>query len=224
MAWITTSSSADEAKVTTQQPSSSSSTVNALQSYADDISSRTSKLLGLQKTKMDQMEEACCSCCPEMTYQQRIGGYIFCLFISFCLTIGAATRIGDLLAGNPGPFAVFYTLQNLVAVCSSFFLSGPCAQAKKMCDSTRFVATTVFIFSMFATLFFAYYDGLPDGARVGLIVLFVIVQWCALIWYTLSYIPYAREYLCSCCQQACRDSCRCCDDCLGKSSSSSGGA
>lgn len=237
-----------------KQSSAVSSAVNAVQSYADDISNRTSKLLGLgPKSTIEQLEDDLCACCPTLTYGQRIAGYCFCVFVSFCLTIGAATRLGELLAGDPAPFAIFYTFQNVVSVCSSFFLSGPAAQCKKMCDATRFVlidsvfpnatfifestvslacaqvATTVYLLSIVATLFFAFYSGLPGGARIGLIVAFIFIQWIALLWYTLSYIPYAydvpahmlvilrtprrREYICSCCQECCQDTfCRC--DCM----------
>jgi hypothetical protein len=31
-----------------------------------------------------------------------------------------------------------------------------------------------------------------------LVLLFVFMQFCALVWYTLSYIPYAQTCLCSC--------------------------
>lgn len=133
-------SSTEAKKEEGEQSSTVSSAVNAVQSYADDISNRTSKLLGLgPKSTIEQLEDDLCACCPTLTYGQRIAGYCICVFVSFCLTIGAATRLGELLAGDPAPFAIFYTFQNVVCVCSSFFLSGPAAQCKKMCDATRFV-------------------------------------------------------------------------------------
>mmetsp|Transcript_17091 Transcript_17091/g.53388 ORF Transcript_17091/g.53388 Transcript_17091/m.53388 type:complete len:221 (+) Transcript_17091:29-691(+) len=214
MAWLSGGSGNTEGKAEEKQPSAVASAANALHSYADDLSSRTSKLLGLQeKSKLEQLEDELCSCCPTMSYQQRIAGYCTCLFLSFCLTIGAATRLGELLAGDPAPFAIFFTFQNVVAICGSFFLSGPAAQCKKMCDSSRFIATTLYFVSMVATLFFAFYTGLPGGAQIGLIILFIFVQWIALLWYTLSFIPYAREYICTCCHECCHDAfCKC--DCL----------
>ncbi|KAJ8603316.1 hypothetical protein CTAYLR_009037 [Chrysophaeum taylorii] len=194
--------------------SSATTTSNVLQSYADDLSARTSKLLGLEpKSQLEQLEDEVCACCPTLTYQQRIGGYCFCVFVSFCLTIGAATRLGELLKGDPAPFAIFYTLQNIFAIIASLFLVGPASQCKKMCDKTRYIATLIYFLAIIATLFFAFYEGLPAGARIGLVIAAVFFQWCALLWYTLSYIPYAREYICGCCQECCKDAVCCCGDC-----------
>lgn len=198
-------------------------TSDMIQAYADDLQQQTSRLLGLEpKTQLEELEEAACACCPDLTYQQRIIGYCVCLFIGFCLTIGAAVRLGELLAGDPAPFAIFYTADNVVTVCSSFFLSGPATQCKKMCDKTRYIATMLFFLTMIGTLFFAFYAGIPAGARIGLIIGMIFIQWCALLWYTISYIPYARECICSCCQTWCADTfcgcdCKeCCEnDCCG---------
>ena len=171
-----------------------------------EVTDQTASLLGIQeKTAMEEMEEAMCSCCPTMTYQQRIYGYLGCLSLSFLLMLGAATRLVELLQGDPVPFAIFYTAENLTNICASFFLSGPCNQLKRMCDRTRYLATCLYFFCMAATLFFVFFSGLPAAAQLSLIFFFIFAQWCALIWYTLSYIPYAREYLVSCCGTCCTD-------------------
>mmetsp|Transcript_33076 Transcript_33076/g.105568 ORF Transcript_33076/g.105568 Transcript_33076/m.105568 type:complete len:218 (+) Transcript_33076:94-747(+) len=182
--------------------------VASAQSSMKEVTDQTAGLLGLrEKTQYEEMEEACCACCPALTYTQRIYGYLGCLFVSFVLTVGAATRLVELIQGDPAPFAVFYTAQNVTSICASLFLSGPWNQVKKMCDATRYLATSLYFFCMFATLFFVFFTGLPAAAQLSLIFFFIAAQWAALLWYTLSYIPYAREYLASCCGE-------CCIDCL----------
>ncbi|GLG96386.1 Vesicle transport protein SFT2B [Gryllus bimaculatus] len=34
---------------------------------------------------------------------------------------------------------------------------------------------------------------MPQMHNAGLVLLFIILQWLALTWYSLSYIPYARD-------------------------------
>ena len=171
-----------------------------------NVTDQSAAILGLaEKTRMEELEEACCGCCPAMTYSQRFTGYCVCLALAFCLTVGAATRLVELIQGNPAPFAIFYTFENVTSIASSFFLSGPWNQLKRMCDKTRYIASFLYFFCLFATLFFVFFEDLPTAARLSLIFFFIVAQWCALLWYTLSYIPYAREYIVSCCGDCCAD-------------------
>ena len=63
--------------------------------------------------------------------------------------------------------------------------------------NVRTLALFVFFVSMALTLFLAYATWIPD--RVLLIVVLVVVQSLALAWYLLSYIPFARQWVASCC-------------------------
>lgn len=90
-------------------------------------------------------------------------------------------------------FAVMYTFGNIAAIGSSLFLMGPLRQLQSMCQTVRLLTTIAYFTFMGLTLFSAFY--LQSG---GLTLLFCLLQFCALIWYTLSYIPYARELCCKC--------------------------
>ena len=57
------------------------------------------------------------------------------------------------MGGNPVPFAVCYSLGNLIALASTGFIVGPWRQCKNMFAGTRFVCTCVFFLSIGATLF-----------------------------------------------------------------------
>ena len=98
---------------------------------------------------------------------------------------------------NPAPFAVMYTFGNIFGITSTFFLVGPLKQIKNMCNPNRLIATIVFLASMGMTLFSALY--LKSAI---LVILFVIIQFLALFWYTLSYIPGGRSCFKSCCKNA----------------------
>lgn len=72
-------------------------------------------------------------------------------------------------------------------IFSTVFLVGPLRQLKNMCAATRFIATIVYLLAIILTLLSAF---LAKSAL--LVILCLIIQLLALIWYTLSYIPGAR--------------------------------
>jgi hypothetical protein len=92
-----------------------------------------------KKEWYEEIEEEVCSVCPKMTYQQRIGGCVFFMMLGFLLSMGSLTRIFQLIAGNPVPFATMYTTGNIISLCSTCFLYGPWTQAKKMMAPTRYL-------------------------------------------------------------------------------------
>eukprot|EP00301_Raphidiophrys_heterophryoidea_P024746 c8130_g1_i2.p1 GENE.c8130_g1_i2~~c8130_g1_i2.p1 ORF type:complete len:185 (+),score=28.88 c8130_g1_i2:42-557(+) len=134
------------------------------------------------------------NCCPSLTKEQRIYGFVFC----FCLGV-VITFVGylTLVTGNILSFAVLYTLGNLISLFSSAFIVGPLRQVKTMFHPTRRIATCVYFIAMALTLVVAFTSGRPV-----LCILMIVVQWCALVWYILSYIPYGRKMVTSCCKTA----------------------
>lgn len=69
---------------------------------------------------------------------------------------------------------------------------------KNMFDSKRRVSSIIFLLSLILTLVCAM--GIPDsysGARTFACIVFIVIQYLALIWYTASYIPFAQQMLSS---------------------------
>ena len=64
-----------------------------------------------------------------------------------------------------------------------------------MCASTRWLATTVYFVSLACTLIGAF---VLQSAIFTLIA--VAFQFCAAVYYSASYVPFAREMLASCCK------------------------
>ncbi|CAE8631682.1 unnamed protein product [Polarella glacialis] len=129
-------------------------------------------------------------CCPRITLQQRLFGWVVCLGFGLMLqaaSFGAVTRA---LMGHPGRFAMLYTTGNVVAMVGTFFLAGPAKQMRRMSEHSRATTSVVFILAMVMTVVVAeaHFPG-----RALLVILLVVIQWCALVWYTLSYIPYGRK-------------------------------
>ncbi|XP_060774777.1 SFT2 domain containing 2b [Neoarius graeffei] len=119
----------------------------------------------------------------------RVKAFIACfVFGVVCSILGSCLlwvpRRGLIL------FAVFYTFGNVASLLSTMFLMGPWKQLKRMCDKTRALATAVMIICLVLTLCSAFW-----WQNKGLAVLFCILQFLALTWYSLSYIPFARDAL-----------------------------
>jgi Got1/Sft2-like family len=102
------------------------------------------------------------------------------------------------MEGNPLPFAFNYTFGHILQLAASTFLCGPKRQFKNMFDGTRRETSIVYLSCLVLTLLFVFIP-LPVPI-IKLIVLLglMMTQFCASIWYTLSYIPYGRRTFTQC--------------------------
>ncbi|XP_069463812.1 vesicle transport protein SFT2A isoform X2 [Ambystoma mexicanum] len=96
--------------------------------------------------------------------------------------------------GGRSLFALFYTLGNVAALSSTCFLMGPIKQLKKMVEPTRLIATIVVLTCLVLTLCAVFW-----WHKTGLAILFCVLQFVAMTWYSLSYIPFARDAVIKCC-------------------------
>ncbi len=168
-----------------------------------DLPKDIQTLLGTrEKTYAEQVEEEVCALFPSLSYKDRITGCIVCAVIGFLLSFGSFLRFTELLKGNPTPFAVCFTLGSLVALAGTCFLSGPASQAKKMCHKTRRIASAMYIGSIFGTMYVAF-GGKDWQFQSPALLLCVVVQYVSIIWYTLSYIPFARQWASTCLKNCC---------------------
>ncbi|CAF1024842.1 unnamed protein product [Adineta steineri] len=120
-----------------------------------------------------------------LSWDTRLKGFGLCLLVAVLLGIGSV--IVYFLGNNLSGFAILYSVAVIFGLGSTIFLMGPMKQLKKMFDSSRLIATIVFLASIVMTLISALV--IKSGV---LVLIFVIVQFLALGWYTISYIPFAR--------------------------------
>nr|CAB3266015.1 vesicle transport protein SFT2B [Phallusia mammillata] len=130
------------------------------------------------------------SLCPSLSWETRIKGFILCCTIGIILSI-----IGTILIffGNLVGFAVLYSIGTLTALSSTLFLRGPMSQIKSMFKETRIIATIVMIVMIILTLCSGLWWKIG-----GLCLLFCILQFLAFTWYSISYIPFARDAVKKC--------------------------
>jgi hypothetical protein len=76
-----------------------------------------------------QEQTACAQCCSNLTFKQRIIGFIGCASFGYLLSfIGSLT----LISGDITFFAILYVIGNVIASCATGFLLGPKTQCNKM--------------------------------------------------------------------------------------------
>ncbi|XP_040492117.1 vesicle transport protein SFT2B isoform X4 [Ursus maritimus] len=115
-----------------------------------------------------------------LSWGTRIKGFIACFATGIVCSL-----LGTLLLWVPRKglylFAVFYTFGNIASIGSTVFLMGPMKQLKRMFEPTRLIATVMVLWH-----------------NKGLALIFCVLQSLALTWYSLSFIPYARDAVKKC--------------------------
>ena len=135
-----------------------------------------------------------CPCC-QLTFKQRLIGFVSCFSFGFLLSFIATA---SLWGGDYTGFGTLYSVGNVLTLFSTGFLMGPVTQLKNMFHSKRAGATLAYLIMIGVTLTVAFaYTG-SKNVKAFLVVLCVIIQSLALTWYTLSYIPFARDMVITC--------------------------
>lgn len=140
------------------------------------------------ETPMEELD-AMCTC----SYRTRLIGFFSCLVVGLILTFVSLLMFGSIVL-HPARFASLYTLGNIVSLAGTGFIVGPWRQVKAMAKPTRFIAAIVYVLSLIGTLVACFAIDPPSAI---LCIICVIVQFCALWWYSLSYIPFARKMVSS---------------------------
>jgi magnesium-transporting ATPase (P-type) len=130
------------------------------------------------------------SLCPSFSLRERLMGFGACMAASVLCSVIAWVLV---FKGDLNTFAVINTIANIFSVGSTFFLCGPLRQLKSMFKSYRWAATLAFLACLVLTFVFALAVKIPF-----LTIITVLLQYLAMTWYTLSYIPFARDAILAC--------------------------
>ncbi|CAI9774178.1 unnamed protein product [Fraxinus pennsylvanica] len=123
--------------------------------------------------------EGLCSLSP----LQRLYGFAACLAAGLiCAFLSLIVFV------KPVKFALLFTFGNMLAIGSTAFLIGPQQQLRMMLDPVRVYATAIYVGCVVLALICA----LLVHSKI-LTIIAIICEICALIWYSLSYIPFARR-------------------------------
>ncbi|XP_059656242.1 uncharacterized protein LOC132303138 isoform X2 [Cornus florida] len=118
-----------------------------------------------------------------LSTKQRLYGFVICFVTGL-----SCTFLSILVFFNPIKFGITFTFGNLLSLGSTAFLIGPKRQVTMMLDPVRIYATAMYLASLIVALFCALYVH-----NKLLTLLAILLEFGALIWYSLSYIPFARS-------------------------------
>ncbi|TKR92980.1 hypothetical protein L596_007522 [Steinernema carpocapsae] len=129
-----------------------------------------------------------------LSWETRLQCFVACFILSLFCSLSSTAL---LFAGKMTGFCILVSLGSILSIGGTCFLMGPVQQLQKMFESTRLVATIVYLAMIVLTLVAGLV--LRNGA---LALIFVIGQYIAMAWYSISYIPFARDFvsklMCSC--------------------------
>ncbi|KAJ2076846.1 hypothetical protein H4R24_005474 [Coemansia sp. RSA 988] len=126
-----------------------------------------------------------------LSRMERLMAFGACFGIGLVLSI-----IGTILifSGHMAAFAVCYSLGNVISLFGMGFLVGFKKQLKMATAPVRLTAFIVYIVLLVLTFVVAFAFDIAV-----LCLIFAICQYCALAWYSASYIPYGRKLIKSTC-------------------------
>eukprot|EP00992_Anisonema_acinus_P014780 TRINITY_DN9454_c0_g1_i2.p1 TRINITY_DN9454_c0_g1~~TRINITY_DN9454_c0_g1_i2.p1 ORF type:complete len:169 (+),score=23.88 TRINITY_DN9454_c0_g1_i2:88-594(+) len=120
---------------------------------------------------------------------QRIAGCVLSLIMGIvCLMI--AISLAPMIVFTAVKFSFFFTFGNIFLLSSTMFLVGPMRQMRSMFDRSRAAAAASYIAALALTLVAALWLN-----SATLVTAFSTAQIVALVWYLLSYIPFARTVI-----------------------------
>ncbi|XP_051148288.1 uncharacterized protein LOC127263349 isoform X1 [Andrographis paniculata] len=118
-----------------------------------------------------------------LSTKQRLYGFAICLAAGITCTL-----MSMLVFFHPIKFGITFSFGNVLALGSTAFLIGPKRQLTMMLDPVRIYATAIYMASIIIALFCAEYV-----QNKLLTLLAIVLEFGALVWYSLSYIPFARS-------------------------------
>lgn len=123
----------------------------------------------------------------ELSYAQRLTGFFLVMGMGLVF-MAIAFLMAPMVVVAPKKFAFFLTVGNAFCLTSTVFLVGVRYQLRCMFQSHRFEAACLYLGSLFLTLVCALWLKTSIGCLV-----FAVLQVGCLLWYALSYIPFARQ-------------------------------
>mmetsp|Transcript_15702 Transcript_15702/g.21818 ORF Transcript_15702/g.21818 Transcript_15702/m.21818 type:complete len:199 (+) Transcript_15702:1190-1786(+) len=171
----------------------------------DSFRESSTRLMNSAKTKMgmeierqpsedSDMLEDISEFCPKLSFQQRVIGFCCCFALGYLITFTSFSFFVQLMAGNPVPFVMVYSIGNILSLLSSMFLCGPQRQLKNMFDEKRHVTSKVYLSCLVASVILCFVPfGRYSMVKLFILVVLLLAQFSASIWYSLSYIPLGRR-------------------------------
>ncbi|EGZ26550.1 hypothetical protein PHYSODRAFT_353327 [Phytophthora sojae] len=126
----------------------------------------------------------------QLTLNQRALGAVGCYVLSGLFAF-AATVILCTGVHHVRFYALFYSLSNIATFSSLIFIMGQNRLQKRMLSRKRSVSGRAWMGSLGLTVLVAFFW----PSHWFIVILLLLAQFCSMIWYSLSYIPFGRKFI-----------------------------
>ncbi|CAF0725363.1 unnamed protein product [Adineta steineri] len=120
---------------------------------------------------------------PALTRKQRILGFMICLALGvFCMSF--ATLFIPVIVLKARKFALLFSFGSVFFLSSFSMLWGPTNHFKHLTNTDRLPFTIVYILTLVGTIYYSVWV-----KSYFFTIIFALLQFGALVWYVVSYIP-----------------------------------
>jgi hypothetical protein len=148
------------------------------------------------------MESAKKDYLPALSKKQRIFGFVTSLGLGLLFFSFASLYI-PIIVLKARKFALLFSLGSLFTLGSFSFIWGPCNHIKHLFSKERLPFTSVYLGTLFSTLYFAI--GLQNYILTSVAAVGQVI---ALLWFVISYIPGGQtgmRFFARICSSMCRN-------------------
>mmetsp|Transcript_32239 Transcript_32239/g.43653 ORF Transcript_32239/g.43653 Transcript_32239/m.43653 type:complete len:173 (+) Transcript_32239:37-555(+) len=131
------------------------------------------------------------SMCPSLSLRVRFIGFILCFFLGLIIEYVAIGAIGN-ADRSYWSFIIPYIIGTCLLIGSLFFMAGPKKQWEKAFDKDHRITTIIVLVFLVLTVLCSVL-----GWHVPMVIC-LIIQLGAFIWYCIMMIPGARRCCCAC--------------------------
>ena len=121
--------------------------------------------------------------CPNISFQMKLLSFLICLVLGFTLTVFAIFQLSYPKA-HYRTFSLWYSLNNIIFLISTFILIGPKENYVKLLSEELYTKSVILSGSMLLAFLF----GLLTTSKI-VNLFFDLVQFCSFIVFIFYYIP-----------------------------------
>ena len=121
--------------------------------------------------------------CPNISFQMKLLSFLICLVLGFTLTVFAIFQLSYPKA-HYRTFSLWYSLNNIIFLISTFILIGPKENYVKLLSEELYTKSIILSSSILLTFLF----GLLTTSKI-VNLFFDLVQFCSFIVFIFYYIP-----------------------------------
>lgn len=118
-----------------------------------------------------------------LSKKERVIGFLVLFCLGWFLSVSTLSSYQNIFI-QPKTFGIWYTLGNILSLCSNFFLYGPMNHCRALFSTTHRFPTFIYLLGIGATIFTL----TRTPINIRMVIIAVVFQLCGSIIFTLSFL------------------------------------